>query len=174
MENTKTTPRFNYTGNAWEGENYKGEYKSATDLAKIFRYKAKELFPDCKFSITKQDYSGGRSFSISLMAAPFKIFNEVDKIMCEQKSHRYCGDTPEKFAADWQFIIDKGHHQINQYYIKDDYILTEKAKEIMTKILGFIQSYNYDDSDAMIDYFNTNFYIHSSIGKWDKPFIQLT
>jgi hypothetical protein len=42
----------------------------------------------------------------------------------------------------------------------------------MIKALGIVQSYNFDDSDSQCDYFHTNFYLHSGIGKWDKPFIQ--
>ena len=33
-----------------------------------------------------------------------------------------------------------------------------------------MNSYNYDDSDGMVDYFNTNFYGYVHIGKWDKPY----
>ena len=41
-----------------------------------------------------------------------------------------------------------------------------------TDITKFMNGYNYDDSDAMIDYFDTNFYMNLAIGKWDKPFIK--
>jgi hypothetical protein len=28
----------------------------------------------------------------------------------------------------------------------------------------------YDKSDAMVDYFDTGYYLHLSIGTWDKPY----
>ena len=29
----------------------------------------------------------------------------------------------------------------------------------------------YDESDAMIDYFNTAYYFDINVGKWNKPYI---
>ena len=29
----------------------------------------------------------------------------------------------------------------------------------------------YDNSDAMIDYFDTAFYVHINVGKWNKPYV---
>lgn len=60
--------------------------------------------------------------------------------------------------------------QINHYYIERDDRLTEKARVMMQTVYEYLNSYNYDDSDSMTDYFDTNFYVHLAIGKWDKPF----
>lgn len=65
----------------------------------------------------------------------------------------------------------KGYYQINQYHIEKDENLSEQAKQLFVDVNCLIQSYNYDDSDAYIDYFDTNFYYHLEIGKWDKPFM---
>src|SRR5699024_7860683 len=48
--------------------------------------------------------------------------------------------------------------------------LVPEAKAMMTDVVELINSYRYDDSDGMIDYFDTNFYYDVSVGKWDKPF----
>ena len=37
-------------------------------------------------------------------------------------------------------------------------IKTEYFKAVLDDVDAFVQSYNYDDSDGMIDYFDTNFY----------------
>ena len=37
-------------------------------------------------------------------------------------------------------------------------------------IFDLCNSFNYDDSDGQIDYFNCGFYDSMSIGKWDKKF----
>lgn len=60
--------------------------------------------------------------------------------------------------------------QINHYYIERDNRLTEKTSVMLQTICEYLNSYNYDDSDSMTDYFDTNFYIHLAVGKWDKPF----
>ena len=30
----------------------------------------------------------------------------------------------------------------------------------------------YDTSDAMVDYFDTAYYVDINIGKWNKPYVQ--
>jgi hypothetical protein len=83
------------------------------------------------------------AMSISLMQAPFNPFTEENRT----------------------------HVSINHYRIKDEAI-TDEAKEVMSYVDELAQSYNFDDSDSMIDYFHTNFYLTLAIGKWDKPFVQ--
>ena len=50
--------------------------------------------------------------------------------------------------------------------------LSEYGNFMFRKISEFLDSYRFDDSDAMVDYFCTNFYYFLSIGQWDKPFVQ--
>jgi hypothetical protein len=166
----------NYTGHGWEGKEYaKRGFMGAAELSKEIRSRLKEQFPTCKFSVTKESYSGGRSISISLMEAPFEVFETptLEKALYLQGTKGFYQDTAEQILEYWNKTVDKGHNQVNQYYVKDDYMLTEKGKEIMQKAIDIAQEYNYDDSDAQIDYFSTNFYLHPSIGKWDKPFKKL-
>jgi len=180
MNNTTTkTPRFNYTQNAWEGSKYNGSM-TLKDICKAVRSELKKMYPDCKFSVSKETYSGGGSITLSLMSAPSNPFNPLtDEI--KEKIER---NTQRAFGKFWEKQLEQAienykktttqdwHHGLNQFYISDDICLTEKTKEIMTRALGVLQSYNYDDSDSSIDYFHTNFYVHASIGKWDKPFLQ--
>ena len=74
-------------------------------------------------------------------------------------------EAPEKVFTDGSMT----HAQLNQYCLKEDKRLTESAKNVMTDILNLLNSYRMDDSDSLIDYFDTNFYISLSIGEWDKP-----
>ena len=63
-----------------------------------------------------------------------------------------------------------GYDQVNHYHYRDHY--SGKAKELMTKIVTAIYSGDYyDSSDAQTDYFDTAYYAHINIGKWDKPFV---
>lgn len=84
------------------------------------------------------------SISVHLMAAPYEAFSEE---------------------------IDRGYTQVNHYYLDRDTSLTMKAKEDLQKALHFLQSFNFDDSDSMIDYFHTNFYLSFSVGRWDRSFV---
>lgn len=50
------------------------------------------------------------------------------------------------------------HHQINQYHIS---AYTEYTPAFLAKleaVNAIIKNYNYDDSNSMVDYFDTNFY----------------
>ena len=40
----------------------------------------------------------------------------------------------------------------------------------MLNVCDFTMSYNYDNSDIMTDYFDTNFYLTLGIGRYDKPY----
>lgn len=63
-----------------------------------------------------------------------------------------------------------GYDQVNHYHYRDHY--SGKAKELMAKIVTAIYSGDYyDRSDAQTDYFDTAYYAHINIGKWDKPFV---
>lgn len=50
--------------------------------------------------------------------------------------------------------------------------LSEYGAFVFKKIVEFLDSYRYDDSDSMIDYFDTNFYFYMGIGRYGKPFVQ--
>lgn len=165
---TITKPKENgYTQGAWEGKLYDSSL-DITDIAERVRFFLKKQYPACKFSITTQRYSGGRSMDIRLMSAPFEVFKapSIDAL-----PRNGFGTDEDKMNA-WKHTIEKGHHQVNNYYIAEDAYLTEEAKTLFQFMNACAQAYNYDDSDGMIDYFDTNFYYHLSVGKWDKPFIK--
>jgi len=133
-----------YTKNYWQGENYNGEYIYTTDLNKMIRKRLKEEIPNCRFSVRGKVFSGGREISVSLMKADFRVFSDGRA---------------------------EGYEQVNHYYLdKADY-LTEEAKEVLKKVVEIVQSYNFSDCDAQIDYFHVNFYFDLEIGKWDKPLV---
>lgn len=130
-----------YTVNGWKGTRYNSHLTTKEIAAKIRNY-CKVVYPTCKFSVTTEGNCYYSAITISLMEAPFNAFTDT--------------------------IND--YIQVNNYYVSEDERLTEKAKFIMQDVIEYANSYNYDDSDSMIDYFDTNFYLHTNIGKWDKPF----
>ena len=76
-------------------------------------------------------------------------------------------------SADFEaFTRESGKVQdhINHYNIERNPDLTDRAKEVMLNVCDFVMSYNFDDSDAMTDYFHTNFYLTLGIGSYRKPY----
>lgn len=70
---------------------------------------------------------------------------------------------------------NESYIQVNHFYIKDE--VKERIHPLAGEFFNFVEEIlnkdHYDNSDAMIDYFDTNFYKHYQVGKWDKPFKML-
>ena len=145
-ENDYTEARTStqYTEYVWNEYRWKGSrYDSSlhkNDLAEKFREFVKQAYPRCKFHI-RSSWSGYTySFHIALVQADFEAFTE---------EYRKNGDI--------------GCYQINHYHIEKDNRLTDRCREVMANVIDFCESFNYDNSDAMTDYFDVNFYAHYEI-----------
>lgn len=136
----------NYTGHRWQGKKYNPQM-SIKEIVENIRKELKEKFPECKFSVRKEVFSNGCSITVSLMEAPFDPFS--DKL--DEYDKRY------------------GYHQINHFHME---YLPKEAYSVLKQVVDIVNSYNFDDSESMIDYFDRNFYFDLEIGKWDKPFKQ--
>jgi len=168
-----------YTSNYWEGHNYQLTRNLSTkEIAKLIRERLKEEFPNCKFSVITQTFTGSSEIIVSLMEAPFEVFENPENI---DLNKYVISEIERKMIIERQKdTIKNGHAQLNQYQFLDNYnkglsngiILTERAWELLKKVVDIVSSFNYDDSDSMIDYFNTRFYFSLNIGKWNKPFIR--
>ena len=63
-----------------------------------------------------------------------------------------------------------GYDQVNPYWFQDHY--DGDAKAFLTEAFKALKSADwYDESDAMIDYFNIAYYVDVNIGKWNAPYI---
>ena len=63
------------------------------------------------------------------------------------------------------------HAQLNEFY-PDKYENADTFKKII-KITNTAGSRpNYDNSDAMIDYFDVGYYTNFQVGTWEKPFVK--
>lgn len=127
-------------------------------IAKEIRKQLKQEFPQCKFSVRIERYSGGQSMTISLMQAPFAAFGS-DK-------DANGNDGPGDYAQLNQFQL----RDEPQDYICNGYLLTPDAWAIMKRADEIQGRYNWDKSDPMTDYFNVNYYFHAEIGQWNKSF----
>lgn len=66
--------------------------------------------------------------------------------------------------------VQMRYANINHYRIQDDPRLTDRCREVMENVLAYINSWNYDNSDSMTDYFDTNFYLDFEIGRSGRSF----
>lgn len=126
----------------WKGSRYDRNLHG-DDLSKIFRKWCKETYPNCKFSVRQGTGGWTKSFYINLYEADFHPFKDITET----------------------------HSDINHYCLNESHDeLTDRAVEVMSNVIQFVQSYNYDNSNIMEDYFDVNFYVHFEIGSHSKHF----
>lgn len=162
-ETAESTRRRFYTENGWEGSRYDSSL-STTDISKIVKNYCKEKYPTWKFSVTSKYFSGGSEISIYVMEAPVDIFDR-DYFKLPADRRRDYWDIENMTAK------NSYNMQIHIIYGRENYpYLNDIGYLVLKDVFDFMQSYNYDDSDGMIDYFSVHFYSSIDIGKWDKGF----
>lgn len=171
-ETAESTRRWFYTENGWEGSRYNQDL-STTDISKIIKNYCKEKYPTWKFSVTSKYFSGGSEILICVMEAPIDIFDRVyfslplsqNKFGWSACERRDCWHI-EKMTEENSYYM-----QLHSMREKENHpYLNEIGYTALKDVYDFMQSYNYDDSDSMIDYFSVNFYSSIYIGKWNKGF----
>ena len=84
-------------------------------------------------------------------------------------SNRVCGNDFYQVQRGFK-PTTSGYDQVNPYWFQDHY--DGKAKAFLTEAFKALKSADwYDESNAMIDYFNIAYYVDINIGKWNSPYI---
>lgn len=116
------------------------------EIGAIIRKELKEFFPNISFNLTTQ-YN---KISIEIKSCNVDLLNR-EYIEYSNSSYEEFQQYKLKLRSQWINYNEMEHTEYWNY------------------ILGFIQKmltrYNFDDSDAMTDYFHCNFYIHLSISR---------
>jgi hypothetical protein len=74
-----------------------------------------------------------------------------------------------KTGETFRLTTDVGYIQVNPYWYNEHF--TGDARTIINDVIDALKSAEYyDRSDAMIDYFDTAYYMHLNVGDWDKPY----
>ena len=63
-----------------------------------------------------------------------------------------------------------GYYQANPYRGADDYADTTVGQFVRELTAAMRGDLWYDNSDIMTDYFDTAYYLHINIGRWNKPY----
>ena len=93
-------------------------------------------------------------------------FEERMKNYIRNMGHPEAMDLYYKYRNIADFYDGKG--QLNPSLLKKDHKLFKMIKDIEEEVKKELKW--YDNTDAMIDYFDTAFYIDFEIGKWNKPY----
>lgn len=133
--------RHFYTQNGWEGSNYDSSL-STKDIAALVREYCKQNWNQWRFSIRCHFASMCSEISVQLKGGPI-----ASGLVGEQ------GTCCQEF----------GYQTRYRYRSERDERVAPEAEIVMQDVIAYLKSFNYDDSDGMIDYFDTNFYIHECI-----------
>ena len=109
--------------------------------------------------ITENVYDWERCYWLTYVNEAGKIDNiHVEKFMSLSKEEQ---DKYIKMIAEYEtgYILDgNDKFRLNHFHIENDLRITKEAKEKYIFIQNVISSFNYDKSNSMVDYFDTNFY----------------
>ena len=138
-ETAESTRNEFYTQNGWKGEKYDRNLNIKT-IAKLIREQLKEEFPDCKFSVTKKEFSGGCSLTVVVKETPKSVYSNDDKNII--------------------------NYDISPYIEYTE--LSIYGNKLITRVWEIINQYRYSDCDYQIDYFDVNFYPSLNLGNYDE------
>ncbi|WP_294215585.1 LPD29 domain-containing protein [Pseudobutyrivibrio sp.] len=166
-ETAASSRKHFYTQFGWAGSRYDGNL-TLKEIAKIVRNYVKEQYPTCKFSVRTKYASMCQELIVDLKEFPSQMFktgedlkNEGIDYNCD--SVRQCMRRMEANDLwsltcwdddDFVKAYDKALEVNAEFYG----IMTDYFKSVVDDVNTFVNSYNYDDSDSMTDYFDVNFY----------------
>lgn len=134
------TPINFYTQNGWAGSNYDCNLSTREIAAKVRTY-AKNKYPDFKFSIRYKWSLYADTLYIELKSGTCKPF--VEGSISAQRNYMSTVSNIKEWTDE----------------------LTTEVFAILDDVTTYANSFRYNDSDGMIDYFDTNFYLDISISK---------
>lgn len=160
QETADSTRRQFYTQFGWEGSRHDWN-RSLKEVAQIVRAYVKEKYPTYKFSVRTSYASMCQELHVELKESPVEIYKTYDELTEDDKSellrrmrynHLFKLDSwyPEELKAEFERIWNEN----GNFYR----CMNEITKAVVDDVDAFVKSYNYDDCDGMIDYFDVDFY----------------
>lgn len=128
-----------YTANGWSGSNYDSKLSTKEIAAKVRAF-AKKNFPCFKFSITSKWSMYTDSLYIEVkegVCIPF-----IEDSRSAERGYMSTMNTVKGWEKD----------------------LTPEMFKVLDAVTTYANSFRYDDSDSMQDYFDTNFYLSIKVG----------
>ena len=163
-ETAESTRSEFYTANGWKGSRYDSSL-SLKEIAQRVRAFVKEAFPTYRFSVRTKYASMCQELIVEMTESPAPVLKTLDDLT-EDDVHeiiRQANRLNEWRLGSWSdaearaAIADLWKRHKTMYRL-----LTERVVAVCDEVDAYVQSYNYDDSDGMIDYFDNNFYYFGS------------
>lgn len=157
-----------------------GKYLYGAELSKAIREELKRQGIK-GVTVSCKTYSGGQSVRVRVNATAtdfvsrdeyinnyscndigYWLYTEDGEQIHREKWFALDGDEQQRTlrshaAREYDYYIS-GSHDINHYRIDDNKIYTEAFRAKLHRINAVLDAFHHDDSNSMVDYFDTNFY----------------
>lgn len=162
------------------GQGYEGSNSNCYSSDAIKRMR--EIVKDCKIkgvTFSRHSFSGGSSISIKVKLLPGdvrdydEIAEQIENTDFLNIGHRHCfwKETAERqkellhhWGIEWYKMMASGNGSSIMHYWQLDQkknpCYTEQFFDRWNAIGKIVSSFNYEHSNAMVDYFDVNFYEH--------------
>lgn len=159
-ETAESTRQNFYTEFGWEGSNHSWN-RTLKEVAQIVRAYVKEKYPTYKFSVRTSYASMCQELHVDLKESPYEIYKTFDELTDEEKDK-----LRTKMAYNHYFNLTSWYdHELKAEFerIWNEHgnffkCLNEVTQSVVDDVDAFVKSYNYEDCDGMIDYFDVDFY----------------
>ena len=164
-ETAESTRSEFYTANGWKGSRYDSSL-SLKEIAQRVRAFVKEAFPTYRFSVRTKYASMCQELIVEMAESPAPVLKTLDELTEDDvhESIRQANRLNEWRLSSWSDA--EARAEIARLWDANPggmyRIFTERAAATIAEVDAYVQSYNYDDSDGMIDYFDNNFYFFGS------------
>ena len=128
--------------------------------------KRKRVNALCKLYGITATVSGANTSSVTVTIRKGKIDflgNHVETVRHNE------GVKQNQIIDNAEWYAKRGYFTCNHYYL--DRQFSGDALLFLEQVLSILKIGYYDNSDAMIDYFDTAYYIHICIGTSEKPYL---
>ena len=158
-----------YTANGWKGSRYDSSMP-LKEIAQRVREFVKEAFPTYRFSVRTSYASMCQELHVEMNESPAPVLKTLDELT-EDDVHeiiRQANRMNDWPLASWSdaearaAIASLWEREPSMYRI-----LTERAAAVRDEVDAYVQSYNFDDCDSMIDYFDVDFYYFGCLQNWN-------
>lgn len=158
-ETADETRRHFYTQNGWAGENYDSN-KGTKEIAAIIRAYVKEVYPTYKFSVRYSHSSMCSEIHTELVKSPIEIYKPFESLTDDERWKVWRRAESNRYVEPFGCLDDEHYAILKEAYENHQWlkVYNEATQAVIDDVENQVKSYRYDDSDGMIDYFDTNFY----------------
>lgn len=167
-ETAESTRSEFYTQNGWKGSRHDSNL-TLKEIAQRVREFVKEAFPTYRFSVRTSYASMCQELHVEMKESPAPVVKTLDDLTDDDvheiiRQANRMNDWPLASWSDAEAraaIASLWDRKPSMYRI-----LTERAAAVRDEVDAYVKSYNREDCDGMIDYFDVDFYYFGCLQDW--------